>query len=223
MLPRTLEPEVMDSAEEAQGYDAMDHDAVNHRFVDDFLAVLGPAADDPRMSVLDVGAGTAQIPIRLARAAPALSITAIDLAAEMLRVARENVVRERLEDRIRLLQRDAKRLPDPDGAYASVISNSIVHHIPEPAAVFREMRRVLRPGGVWFVRDLLRPDSSGRVEDLVAAYAGEADAHQRRMFRESLHAALTLAEVRGLAGELGLPPESVTQTSDRHWTLAARV
>ena len=38
MLPRTLEPEVMDSPEEARDYDAMDHAEVNRKFVDDLLA-----------------------------------------------------------------------------------------------------------------------------------------------------------------------------------------
>ena len=39
-LDRILEPEVMDSAEEARDYDAMDHSEVNRRFVDDLLAAL---------------------------------------------------------------------------------------------------------------------------------------------------------------------------------------
>jgi hypothetical protein len=39
MLPRVLEPEVMDTPEEARDYDAMDHSAVNRVFVADFLAV----------------------------------------------------------------------------------------------------------------------------------------------------------------------------------------
>ena len=46
MLSRIMEPEVMDSPEEAQSYDAMDHAEVNHAFVADFLA-LEP--DHPRL------------------------------------------------------------------------------------------------------------------------------------------------------------------------------
>ena len=43
MLPRTLEPEVMDTAEEAVDYDAMDHGEVNRRFVGDFLRARAAA------------------------------------------------------------------------------------------------------------------------------------------------------------------------------------
>ena len=44
MLPRTLEPEVMDTAEEAADYDAMDHSEVNRVFVDDLLAAVSNQA-----------------------------------------------------------------------------------------------------------------------------------------------------------------------------------
>ena len=81
MLPRVLEPEVMDSAEEAADYDAMDHAEVNRVFVADFLA-FWPG----RGGVLDVGTGTAQIPVALCRQAPEYQVVGIDLADHMLRV-----------------------------------------------------------------------------------------------------------------------------------------
>ncbi len=217
MLPRVLEPEVMDTAEEARDYDAMDHAAVNRVFVADFLA-----AWDGRSPVLDVGAGTAQIPIELCRHAPTAQVTAIDLAEHMLALGRENVRRAGFADRLRLERADAKQMPYPDGAFAAVISNSIVHHIPEPAKVLAEMVRVTAPGGVLFVRDLLRPATEAELRQLVTTYAGDANAHQQQMFAESLHAALTLAEVRELVARLGIDPETVRQTTDRHWTWCCR-
>ena len=65
MIPRVLEPEAMETAEEVRQYDAMDHSAVNARFVQDFLAAHGPCRGG---DVLDVGTGTARIPIALASA-----------------------------------------------------------------------------------------------------------------------------------------------------------
>src|SRR5438270_862884 len=78
----------LDSAEEARDYDAMDHSTVNRVFVADFLTGW-----DVRGLVLDVGAGTAQIPIELCRQAPAVTVVALDLAEHMLRVGRDNVRR----------------------------------------------------------------------------------------------------------------------------------
>src|SRR6266487_3450195 len=217
MLPRVLEPEVMDSVEEARDYDSMDHSGVNRVFVADFLTCW-----DQKGPVLDVGTGTAQIPIELARHAPKAQIVAIDLAEHMLEVGRENVRQAGFADRIRLERQDAKRLPYPSHSFAAVISNSIVHHIPEPGKVLAEMVRVTRPGGLLFVRDLLRPASDEVVRSLVSTYAGDANAHQQQMFEESLRAALSLAEIRNLVSKLKFDAATVEQTTDRHWTWHAK-
>jgi ubiquinone/menaquinone biosynthesis C-methylase UbiE len=217
MLARVLEPEVMDSQEEARDYDSMDHTQVNRVFVTDFLVVW-----DGRNPILDVGTGTAQIPIELCRQSASASIVAIDLAEEMLVVGRDNVSDAGLEERIRLERVDAKGIPYSDGAFAAVISNSIVHHIPEPRRVVAEMVRVLVSGGILFVRDLLRPADLSTLNNLVELHAAGANGHQKRMFAESLNAALTLDEVRSLVLPFGFGPLSVRQTTDRHWTWTAR-
>lgn len=240
MLPRVLEPEVMDTPEEAADYDAMDHAEVNRLFIDDFLTALKsahisrsaptttqdastrlPLCAETSLEVLDAGTGTAQIPIELCRRFEACFVTAVDLAAEMLKIAARNVEAAGMSERIRLELVDAKRLPYDDGRFDAVVSNSIVHHIPEPRHVAAEMVRVLRPGGVLFVRDLLRPPDKQTLDRLVATYAGDANTHQQQMFRDSLHAALTLEEIRGLLADLDLHADAAAQTSDRHWTVTA--
>jgi ubiquinone/menaquinone biosynthesis C-methylase UbiE len=223
MIPRILEIEVMDTAEEAREYDDIDHREVNARFADDFerFATNHSMPDDSR--ILDIGTGTALIPIEIAQRMPGVHITAIDLAEEMLILARRNVERAGLAHRIRLQQIDAKDLAASDRAFDAVVSNSIIHHIPEPLLVFREIRRVVRPGGVMFVRDLLRPETEAELQSLVDLHAAGANARQRQLLADSLHAALTLDEVRDLSTAIGLSREAVQQTSDRHWTVACKV
>lgn len=218
-LSRVLEPEVMDSEEEAREYDAMDHGAVNARFCDDLLA-LAPDLDP----TLDVGTGTALIPIELCRRAPASGarVVAVDLAESMLALGARNVARAGLGHAVTLRRADAKSLDHERASFACVMSNSIVHHIPDPGPVIGDMVRVLRPGGLLFVRDLLRPESDAAVRALVDTYAAGETARQRGLFEASLRAALTLDEVRALAAAHGVPASAVTQTSDRHWTLAFR-
>lgn len=224
MLNRVLEAEVMDSAQEAVDYDCMDHAAVNRAFVDDFLIALSSmnaGLSAAEVEILDLGTGTAQIPIELCRRRPDLHMIAVDLAGEMLAVARRNVVAAGLAEQIQLECLDAKDLPFGAGMFSAVISNSIVHHIPRPEFVFAQAVRVLRPKGLLFFRDLLRPADDAAVESLVTRYADGANAHQRKMFDDSLRAALSLDEVRQLVVGLGFSESGVQQTSDRHWTWSA--
>jgi ubiquinone/menaquinone biosynthesis C-methylase UbiE len=217
MLPRVLEPEVMDTAEEAEEYDAMDHGEVNRRFAADVLA----RRREPRR-VVDVGTGTARIPIALCALHPSCKVVASDLADHMLRVARRNVEAAGLGDRIELVKADAKGAREVlrDGSFDVVMSNSIVHHIPSPARLFEELLRLLAPGGLLFVRDLERPSDEAAVRALVATYAANDTEKQRGLFEDSLRAALTIDEVIALVASLGIPASAVARTSDRHWTLA---
>lgn len=216
MLKRVLEPEVMDSAEEARDYDAMDHRQVNERFVSDLLDCWDAAG-----TVLDVGTGTAQIPIELSRRAASVQVVAVDAAQHMIELGRDNVRRAGLPDRIRVELCDAKRMPFADASFDAIISNSIVHHIPEPGSLLREIVRVAKLGGKIFVRDLARPADEATLRRLVTQYAGDANDHQQRMFAESLHAALTVEEVGERIAALGFPKAGVRMTSDRHWTWSA--
>ena len=223
-LARVLEPEVMDTAEEAADYDAMDNREPNERFCADCLQFA------PFSRALDVGTGTALIPIAMCRRAPALGMVAVDLAEHMLARAKENVARAGLADRIELRRIDAKRLPFGDGEFDAVVSNSIVHHVPEPAHALAEMSRVA--ARVLFVRDLLRPETDAEVARLVALHGGAPEndspeararhARQVALLDASLRAALTLGEVRAMLAPLGIPETAVQQTSDRHFTLAFR-
>lgn len=224
MIERILEPEVMDTPEEAMDYDDMDHHAVNKLFVDDLIAFLGvePDHEAEMIDILDLGTGTARIPIILADRIPQCRIMGADASIAMLDVARINIDIAGMLDRIQLMKVDAKQIAHEDGFFTGVMSNSIVHHIPEPLSVLQESVRMVEAGGWLFFRDLLRPDSVEQLNELVETYCGQEIESSKKMFAESLHAALSLDEIQELVVSLGFPAESVRQTSDRHWTWAAR-
>ena len=215
-LERVLEPEVMDTPEEAFDYDTMDHSAVNQKFVDDLLQVPGVRGD-----ILDLGTGTAQIPVLLCEQLKDCRVMAVDMAIEMLELAKYNVEAASMITRITLAHVDAKRMGYEDQMFDVVMSNSIIHHIPEPIHCLKESVRVTRKGGVLFFRDLMRPNSRDELNQLVETYAGDQNEHQRKMFAESLHAALTVEEMRDLISSLGFDRDTVQATSDRHWTWCA--
>ncbi len=214
MIERILEPEVMDSVVEAAAYDNMDHQAVNAQFVHDLIST-GLSLQG---SLLDVGTGTARIPIVLCHEIVDLKIVGVDLSEQMLFLAEKNIRSAGLSDRIQLSRMDAKKLPFQDGLFAVCVSNSIAHHIPVPELVFKESLRVTRKGGFLFWRDLVRPQSHEQLRYLVQKHAGQENNQQQQLFADSLHAALSIEEVRGLVADLGFDSASVCLTSDRHWT-----
>ncbi len=213
-LVRVLEPEVMDTREDAVEYDAMDFTEVNSAFAQR-AAEFGP----PNARVLDVGTGTARIPILICQRRSDWHITAIDLSSNMLKVGEKNVREAGLQQRIHLQLVDAKTLPFPDGTFDMVVSNSIVHHIPEPLRALEEMRRVLKEEGALLVRDLFRPETLEELEELVERVCINDTPYGKKLFRDSLHAALTVEEVQDLVRQAGLTNCRIYQSSDRHWTI----
>lgn len=225
MLSRVLEPEVMDTVDEAVDYDLMDHSDVNRIFVDDLLAAWQKSGPQPGLAgcnVTDLGTGTALIPLELFQREQQLGqVLACDLSHEMLKIA-DRHIQEAGADCIQTVFCDCKKLPVLDGSQDVVISNSIVHHIPEPELVLQEAVRILKPGGLLFIRDLMRPESEQQVEDFVQTYTGNENSHQQQMFRQSLQAALTVDEVARMLEDLRVPTDAVAANSDRHWTICYR-
>lgn len=217
MIERVLEPELMDDPSEAQAYDEMDHSDANERFVQDLLAA-GGVGDE----VLDLGTGNGRIPIELCRQYEDCRVLAVDAAVSMLEIAKVNIAIEGFEHRILLHHCDAKQMDFEDAMFDSVISNSLLHHLPEPQTALQEMIRVARPDARLFVRDLMRPASVEEIESLVDTYASQENAEAQQLFRQSLAAALTLDEMRELVVASGFDAETVCDTSDRHWTWSAQ-
>jgi ubiquinone/menaquinone biosynthesis C-methylase UbiE len=166
-----------------------------------------------------MGTGTARIPILMCQKRSQYLITGVDLAQSMLIVGQRNVEEAGVNQRIRLERVDSKKMPYPDLEFDMLISNSLVHHLPDPLSFFEEIKRLIRPGGAMLIRDLIRPDNDRVVNELVAKTGENYDSHQQQLFRDSLKAALTLAEVEALIDRVGLLQVKLTQSSELHWTI----
>lgn len=212
-MQRVTEPEVMDSDQEAIEYDAMDFTEVNTAFAERAIEI-GP----PSGLILDAGTGTARIPIILCQMRPQWQIIGIDLAQSMLQVGLENVTRANLQSQIKLEFVDAKQLPYPDEHFDMVVSNSLIHHLPNPLPFLQELKRVLKPKGAILLRDLIRPASVEILNNIVEIVAADCNSKQKQLFSDSLYAAFTLEEVNELIKQASLEGVIVYQSSDRHWT-----
>jgi ubiquinone/menaquinone biosynthesis C-methylase UbiE len=161
--------------------------------------------------------------VLLARRAPDLRVLAVDLAESMLSRARAHVAASGVGDRVTVLRSDAKASGFADGRFDLVLSNSLVHHIPEPVAFFAEVARIARPGGAILIKDLYRPATATEHRQLVAQYASDCSRRQRELFSDSLRAALREEEVRIACARAGLTGVTIRRASDRHWTVERQV
>ncbi|HEX9419829.1 MAG TPA: class I SAM-dependent methyltransferase, partial [Methylomirabilota bacterium] len=87
-MDRILEPELMTDAAQALAYAEADFAQVNQGFVDRFRACFPKAAGG---SMVDLGCGPGDIPVRFARALPGFSITAVDGSEPMIALAEKAV------------------------------------------------------------------------------------------------------------------------------------
>jgi SAM-dependent methyltransferase len=209
----------MDEPEQAAAYAAADFAEVNQSFVDAFRGTFPEFVEG---SVIDLGCGPADIPLRLTRALRGVRIVAVDGARSMLRLARIGIARARSGERVDLLAARVPALPLRTHAFDACISNSLLHHLSEPRVFWHSVRSLCRPGAPVFIMDLARPATCTEAREIVLRESGNESALLQRDFYNSLLAAFTVDEVRAQLVEPGLESLSCERVDDRHWRVAGR-
>ena len=213
-MQRIPEPELMDEAEQARAYALADFAEPNERFVGYFETTF---PDLRAGSVLDLGCGPGDIVLRLAARHPQLVVHGLDGSAAMLHFASERLHESpALSGRVQFIEGVLPGATLPLAAYDAVISNSLLHHLHEPALFWRALQEAGRPGAAVLVMDLFRPASMAAATTLVAQYAANEPEVLQRDFLASLCAAFEPVEVRQQLAACGLDRLSLTEVSDRH-------
>lgn len=179
-------------------------------------APIGFLAPAPGETVLDLGSG-AGIDAFLAarRVGPEGHVIGVDMTPEMLDKARAGAARmgfPQVEFRAGRLE----ALPVDDASVDAVTSNCVINLVPDKPAVFREIARVLKPGGRLVVSDIVleRPLPAALAADLLGYVGCISGAEQRsRYFADLADAGLgeieILRDVDYLETMLATMPEEV--------------
>jgi ubiquinone/menaquinone biosynthesis C-methylase UbiE len=132
---------------EAAHYDAKWAISFDQRCMDYAVGRLIKAVPDASRfdRVLEVGCGTGFFVLNLAQAGFIGDAHCTDISPGMLARCVSNG--RDLGIPVHGKVADAERLPYADASFDLVLGHAIIHHLPDPAAAFREFRRVLRPGG----------------------------------------------------------------------------
>lgn len=219
-LARTPEPELMDSEAQVDAYASADFSASNQWFVDRLVEQFQPRPERGRL--VDLGCGPGDICIRLAHALPGWGIQGVDAGANMLTTARRAVAHAGLGNRI---QFRLAHLPDPamgSQGFECIVSNSLLHHLPDPDTLWQAVHQLAAPGAWIQVMDLDRPATAEQADALVETHSGDEPDVLKADFRNSLHAAWRVDEVRGQLQRAGLSLDC-EKVSDRHWLVSGRL
>ncbi len=213
-MDRILEPELMTDAAQTLAYAEADFAQVNQGFVDRFRACFPKTVGG---TMVDLGCGPADIPVRFARALPGFTITAVDGSEPMIALAHQAVKAAGLEARVHPRCARLPMLALPLQSFDAVVSNSLLHHMPDPRLFWNELVRLGKPGAAVLVMDLFRPESPERAREIVEQYAGNEPPVLKEDFFNSLCAAFTLREIRFQVRSRGLGALVCELASDRHW------
>jgi 2-polyprenyl-3-methyl-5-hydroxy-6-metoxy-1,4-benzoquinol methylase len=218
-MNRTLEPELMDDPEQALIYAQADFEQENQGFVDRFRDYF---PDFSEGHVFDLGCGPGDIPIRFARLFPSCRITGVDASAPMVRLAEDTARKAGLSDRMTFR---CERFQDLAGVSIAdaAISNSLLHHVPNPLQFWHKLRLAVKPGSPVLVMDLLRPDSPEVAQAIVDRYAFGAPDILRRDFYNSLLAAFTEDEIASQLARMNLTRLLIDVPDDRHWVVGGLI
>lgn len=125
----------------------------DRRWRRDAVDALDPADDE---TILDLGCGTAELLLEVHDRAPDATLIGVDVAPQMLDLAHEKAVEDRVP--LDLLLADADRLPLPDASVDGAITAFTLRNVPSVPGFFEEVHRVLAPGGRLVTLELHLPE-----------------------------------------------------------------
>lgn len=198
-LPRVPEPEVMDDSSEVEAYASAAAqvflDKIDDAFVEHAARLI---TGRERGRALDIGTGPGQIVLKLAKRLTLWKFIGVDRSAGMIAQARSSLASvSEVAGRVDFHVEDGNRLVFPDESFDLVMCNSVLHHFAEPGNLLAEIARVTKPSAAILLRDLRRPSRlaySFHVRWHGRHYSGE----MHRLYRDSVRAAYTESELRGL-------------------------
>ncbi len=217
-MERIPEPELMDDKGQAWAYAKADFEEPNSRFMELLQAAFPPEV--VKGYVLDLGCGPGDITLRVARVWPHCIIHGVEGAAAMLYYAQQAVHEAGLDERVQFVQGQFPEASLPREKYNMLISNSLLHHLPEPTILWNSLKRYGVYGAPVFIMDLYRPATRAEARALVKHYAADEPPILQRDFFNSLRAAFEPDEVRQQLVQAGLDSLQVEVVSDRHLAIS---
>lgn len=206
-LPRVPEPNpIMDAPAQVAAFTQSGREDGILAFTYFFHALQATPVILPGDKVLDLACGPANQLAQLARLNPDAHFIGVDASASMIHEARSNLARSSVSN-VELIEGDMTQLDAIEtAAMDGVICTMSLHHLPDLADLartFREVRRVLRPGGGLYLADFGRLKRAATQHFFVRDRGKNQSPQFAQDFLHSLQAAFSVAELTEAAALLG--------------------
>jgi ubiquinone/menaquinone biosynthesis C-methylase UbiE len=122
-----------------------------------------------KMKLLEIACGTGSFLQQIRNSYPEAELTGLDLSPDYIRYARKNLN----DPSINFVTDNAEHLPFADNSLDAVISINMFHELPPDARrnVFSEVRRVLKPGGIFSVSDSIQAADSDYMHGIMKRFS----------------------------------------------------
>jgi ubiquinone/menaquinone biosynthesis C-methylase UbiE len=165
---------------------------------DEYRRIAQKAASEVQAGqALEIGPGPGFISLELAKLLPEMRVTGLDLSETMVEMAAENAKAYGLSERVRFKKGDAAEMPFEDGSFDLIVSSGSLHHWDEPARIFDEVHRVLRPGGSALIFDLRSDAPKERIQEIAKGISSRI---MRWGLRHSVRESYTAQEMEKTLG-----------------------
>ncbi len=172
---------------------------------DEYAAEIDAVLPPNEGPILEVGVGTGVVALGLVRRGR--QVVGLDISAPMLLRAQK-----RLGSLV--IQADASEMPVATASIAHAVSVWVVHSVADPARLFREVARVLRPGGLYVVSSTQRPAADDVVGQIIKEMSERVDSRRGAVRPRGV----TVEEVTGWAASAGFV--GTVHELQRQWTSA---
>lgn len=162
----------------------------------------GLAAGFANREVADLGSGEGVLTLLLARYAA--HVTAVDLSPKMLRLVEDQAAGAGLGERVRVAEGDIESLPLADASMDAAFLSQALHHAASPEQAVREAGRILKPGGLLIILDLVRHEQDWVREQWADQWLGFDEDRIRDWMKAAKLTPLNIERLSGSTPELSV-------------------